>query len=124
MQIRENLNSLKQDDIYSMVLFILYKLQDTVEYSALSELAYILDKSNLLKLCEYFGGCTITIPTISELEQVIYALSVYKRVEVDKINIDDAMSEVSGKVNDIRPIRTVYNKIHDILDNYNFYSGE
>lgn len=28
----------------------------TNEYSSLSELAYILDKDNLLNLCEFFGG--------------------------------------------------------------------
>ena len=46
MQIKDNLNKLKQEDTYSMMMFLLYKLQDVPEYAALSELAYILDKSN------------------------------------------------------------------------------
>ena len=124
MQIRDNLNSLKQDDAYSMALFALYKLQDVPEYAAISELAYILDKSNLLKLCENFGGCNITIPTISELENIVYALMLYNYTELDKLDFEEAMSKISDKVSDTRAVRTMYTKIFEILDNYNFYSGD
>ena len=64
MTIKEELNQLKETDVYSMLLFVLYKMRGIEEYSILSELAYILDKKNLLNLCEYFGGLTIKIPTI------------------------------------------------------------
>ena len=69
-----NIDNLKKRDVYSLMLFVLYKLRDIPEYSSISELAYILDKDNLLRLCEYFGGITLTIPTIDELESIIYSL--------------------------------------------------
>jgi hypothetical protein len=47
------------------------------DYMVLSELVYVLDKDNLLKLCEYFGGSTIKIPTIKELESIVYSLLLY-----------------------------------------------
>lgn len=55
-KLQRGLNNLKEQDLYSLSLFCLYKLMGTNEYSSLSELAYILDKDNLLNLCEFFGG--------------------------------------------------------------------
>ena len=77
MKTTQELNNLKSQDIYSLILFALYKLREIPEYSTLSELAYIVDKENLLKLCEYFGGTTIHIPTIDELESILYSLLLY-----------------------------------------------
>lgn len=69
--------SVKELDIYSLILFALFKLRDIPDYLVLSELVYILDKDSLLKLCEYFGGTTIHIPTIDELESLLYSLLLY-----------------------------------------------
>ena len=77
MKIKEAVATLKETDIYSLMLFAMFKLRDIPEYSSLSELVYILDKDSLLKLCEYFGGTTIKIPTIEELETLLYALTIY-----------------------------------------------
>ena len=52
----QELLSIKELDIYSLILFALFKLRDIPDYLVLSELVYVLDKDNLLKLCEYFGG--------------------------------------------------------------------
>ena len=65
-RIREELTKLKDVDVYSLILFVLFKARNVPELASLSALAYVLDKDNLLKLCEYFGGQTITIPTITE----------------------------------------------------------
>ena len=62
--INSNLNTLKERDVYSLLLFCLYKLSDIPEYSSLSELVYVMDKKNFLNFCEYFGGQTIKVPTI------------------------------------------------------------
>ena len=64
MAIKNELQKLHNIDIWSLMLFVLYNYQKVPEYSSISELAYILDERNLLKLCEYFGGQTIKIPTI------------------------------------------------------------
>lgn len=54
--IRNNIENLKQTDFYSLLLFSLFKMTDIPEYSSISQLAYVLDRENLLNLCEYFGG--------------------------------------------------------------------
>ena len=45
--IQASLDNLNMVDIYSMMLFALYKLNNVPEYSTLSELVYILDKDSL-----------------------------------------------------------------------------
>ena len=118
MSIKTELDNLKLDDVYSLILFSLYKIRDIPEYSSLSELAYILDKKNLINLIEYFGGTTITIPTIEELELIIHALLIYKYVHIDNATFDDAMNSI--RINDKDSLIKTYVKISEILDKYNF----
>ena len=44
MKTREEVAKLKDVDIYSLMLFALYKVKDIPEYATLSELAYILPR--------------------------------------------------------------------------------
>ena len=94
--IKDKLNNLKESDIYSVMLFALAKLRDIPEYSGISELCYILDKSSIVKLCQVFGGLTIKIPTIEELETISYALLMYEYVDVHKIDYEEALKRISN----------------------------
>lgn len=107
-----------------MILFALYKLIDIPEYSALSELAYVLDRKNLLNLCEYFGGITIKIPTVDELTELTDALLLYQYVKIDKRDYDEAVNKIGYKSSSLRTLKKNYNKICDILDNYTFKSRD
>lgn len=107
-----------------MILFALYKLIDIPEYSALSELAYVLDRKNLLNLCEYFGGITIRIPTVDELTELTDVLLLYQYVKIDKRDYDEAVNEIGYKSSSLRTLKKNYNKICDILDNYTFKSRD
>lgn len=118
MTIKEELQKLKEPDIWSLMLFVLFKIKDVPEYSGISELAYILDRKNLLKLCEYFGGCTITIPTIEELEILVYGLLLYQYVNIEGIEMEDALVMVSRKDIDSKKVRHAYCKILETLENY------
>jgi hypothetical protein len=123
MTIKEELNRLKETDVYSMLLFILYKMKDIEEYSVLSELAYILDKQNLLNLCEYFGGLTIQIPTIDELESLLNSLLLYQYIEIDKLSYDEAIAKIGFDSFDLRKIKKDYGKISELLETYSFLRG-
>ena len=124
MRIKDELLKLKQTDIYSLMLFALFKIKDIPEYSSLSELVYILDKESLLKLCEYFGGTTIKIPTIDELETVLYALILYQYVNIEKIEFNQALEMTTEKTSEIRKVRDTYNELLVLLDKYTFNSRE
>lgn len=120
MKIKESILTLREMDMWSLVLFALYKIKDLPEYSALSELVYILDKDSVLKLCEYFGGLTITIPTIDELENLVYALVLYQHVNIDKMDYDKAVTLLGEDSVNLRAVKASYNKICSILENYEF----
>ena len=120
MTIKEELEKLKTMDVFSLLLFILYKVRDIDEYSTVSELAYVLDKENLLKLCEYFGGITLRIPTIDELENIINSLLIYQYVNIDGCEYKDVVKKIGFDSCDLRRVKKEYNKIVEILDKYSF----
>lgn len=120
MTIKEELERLKTMDVFSLLLFILYKVRDIDEYSTISELAYVLDRENLLKLCEYFGGLTIQIPTINELENIINSLLIYQYVNIDGYDYKEAIKKIGFESHELRKVKKEYNKIVEILDKYSF----
>ena len=120
MTIKEELNKLKTMDVFSLLLFILYKIRDIEEYSTISELAYVLDKENLLRFCEYFGGITLTVPTIDELENIINSLLIYQYVNIDGYEYKEAIKKIGFDSCELRKIKKEYNKIVTILDKYSF----
>ncbi len=123
-QIQRNLTTLKERDLYSLSLFCLYKLIGTDEYSSLSELVYVLDKENLLNLCEYFGGQTIYIPTPDELENLTYSLLLYHYVKLEHMNYDDAIDLIGHESKDLRAVKSNYLKLCEVLKNYTFKTRE
>ncbi len=120
MSIKTELNNLKNADIYSLMLFTLYQCRKTNEYSSLSELAFILDEKNLLSLCEYFGGTTISIPTIDELELLLCGLSLFKSIHIDKLTIEDSLESYANHKFSVDEIKLSYLKISDVMENYCF----
>ena len=120
MSIKSEITKLRDHDLWSIMLFVLYKVREVPEYSALSELVYILDKKNMLKLCEYFGGCTITIPTIEELENMIYGLLLYHYTDIEHIAFQDAVELISKNDVNVTTVKQSYHKIKDVLEDYDF----
>lgn len=122
MRIKNEVLNLKETDVYSLILFALYKLREIPEYSSISELAYVLDKENLLNLCEFFGGTTIKIPTVSELEDMMQALLLYQYVNIDGIEYDRAIELLGHQSGELRAVRRNYNNMCEVLEKYNFKS--
>lgn len=117
---RKNLDSLRETDQYSLLLFVLYKLTGIKEYAAVSELVYVLDKDNLLNLCNIFGGRTIRIPTLDELESLTHMVLLYKYVNNDGMEYDKAIKIIGFKSSELRHVKSMYLKICKILSTYKF----
>ena len=118
--IKNNLNTLHLSDIYSLILFIIYKIQDIPEYAVLSELCYLLDGNNLTRLLTYFAGRTITIPTEEEFATMTNALLLYQYVNIE----GNTLVEAQSKLEDITPkqmdkITELYLQILPIMRQYN-----
>jgi hypothetical protein len=120
MKIKTEIAKLKEMDVYSLMLFALYKIKDIPEFSTLSEMAYVLDKDNLLKLCEYFGGLTIKIPTVEELQSIIYALVLYQYVDIDGMSMESAIKIIGHQSDELRQIRADYRRVKEVLAGYDF----
>lgn len=122
MGIKNELQKLKQIDLWSLMLFVLYNFQKVPEYSALSELAYILDEKSLLKLCEYFGGQTVKIPTIDQLEETIYGMLLYQYVDIEKLAMDEAIMLLRVDKSKEKAIKNSYKSLKYVLTNYEISS--
>ena len=118
-KIVESLNALSKTDIYSLMLFTLYKMQDLPEYSTLSELCYILDGDNLSKFLSYFGGMTIKVPTLREMRLLVQALLLYQYVNIEEGDYNDALKALADEFSE-EEIKTVYDKIVEVIRDYDF----
>lgn len=112
------LDKLKTKDVYSLILFILYKLKEDKNYSTLSELAYILDKESLLNLCQYYGGLTIKIPTIEELENVLNVLLIYQKVDIEGNSLQQVLDNLGIRRRDKDLTTQLYQSVQQILGKY------
>lgn len=118
-KIVEALNTLNKTDIYSLMLFTLYKMQDLPEYATLSELCYILDGDNLSKFLSYFGGMTIKVPTLRELRLVVQALLLYEYVNLEEDEFNDSLKALAGEFTEDE-IKETYDKIVEVIRDYDF----
>lgn len=118
MNMNSELDKLKTRDVYSLILFILYKIKDNDKYSTLSELAYIVDKESLLNICQYFGGLTITIPTIDEFEDILNVLLLYQKVDVEGRDLDKTLDDFGIRRRNKENMITLYQQVQDILSHY------
>ena len=120
MSIKKELDKLHTADIFSLLLFVLYKFNDIEEYSTLSELAYVLDKKNLLSFCRYFGGLSIKVPTLDELEDVIDTLILYQLVNIEHNTIEEAIDKLGVEQGKTYKLRNKLAKVQEVLANYEF----
>lgn len=123
--IKDCLNTLKVSDIYSLMLFILYKVRDIPEYVVLSELCYLLDSTNMTRLLTYFSGKTITFPTEEEMAILTNALLLYQYVNIE----GDSLIEGQSKLRQLgskqkEKVTDLYLQIIPIINNYNINRRE
>jgi hypothetical protein len=123
--IKANLNNLHLSDIYSLMLFIIYKIQDIPEYAVLSELCYLLDGSNLTRLLTYFAGKTVKFPTEADMAILTNALLLYQYINID----GETLVAAQAKLEDVTPkqldkITELYLQILPIMSHYNIDRGQ
>ena len=118
--IYSEINKFKTKDIYSLMLYILYKVSDDPQYSTLSQLSYILNKEDLLKLCSYYGGLTIKIPSIDELELMLNALFVFYEVDIQKQDMTKTLNNFQTTISERYKIKKAYSTIKNTLKDIDF----
>ena len=100
---------LQSKDIYSILLFALFNLTKNKDYAILSQMACIIDRDSLVRLCAQFGGVEIRIPTLNELRTLVNALGIYYSVDIKG---DKLPNNVPQKTLDI------YMQLKEMLNGY------
>ncbi len=119
-RIAEELNSLNKEDIYSLMLFTMYKIKDNPDYLTLIELCYILDGDNLNKFLRYFGGMTITVPESKDLRLMLQALRLYQFVNLEKGSFEEGLKGSVTEEFSADEIKGFYTKICEVVSEYDF----
>lgn len=118
--IKKSLNNLHLSDIYSLMLFILFKVQEIPEYAVVSELSYLLDGANMTRLLTYFAGRTVTFPTESEMAIVTNALLLYQYINIDGETFTAAQNKLSGLTTKEKDkVTELYVQLLPIMKQYN-----
>lgn len=118
---KKDFDSLTVKDTYSLLMFALYTLKNDPKYSTLSELSYILDRENFLKMLEYYGGLTIKIPTVDELHVLLNALALYNYVDIQKkADFTKGIKLFEKEELDKDEIVAAYTHLQKVLSKYEF----
>ena len=118
--IKRNLNNLHLSDIYSLMLFILFKVQEIPEYAVTSELCYLLDGANMTRLLTYFAGRTVTFPTESEMTVVTNALLMYQYINIDGETFTAAQNKLADLTKKEKDkVTELYVQLLPIMKQYN-----
>lgn len=118
--IKTNLDSLHLSDVYSLMFFLLYRMQDVPEYATLSEMCYLLDGNNMTRLLTYFAGKTVTIPTAEELLILTDALLLYQYVNIAGDSLYAALNKLDKlTAKQKEKVQEMYLKILPLIKQYN-----
>ena len=116
--VRQSLDKLSKKDIYSLLMFVLFKANEVPELAVLSQLIYLLDEDNFIKLIKYFGGQKIVVPTLNEVRELIYTLICYKSIDIDNISFEETLKLIPDDLKE--SILAKYDKIKSIMLEYSF----
>ena len=90
---------------FQYLLQLLPPLEETPEFANLPELFSLIGAKNLIKLCKYAGGETITIPTLEQLCQDIEALQWYYDVYIKRTKVSSDipldLKELVAKIKEV-----------------------
>ena len=117
------LDKLNEKDIYSAAMFLLSKLEGVPKYAIISELPYLLDKEGVFKLCKYYGGKTIKIPTLDELKDAMKLLLVMQFYRVDGKSWTESLECAGYSLAESKSVSSKLVILEQMLEQYNF-SGD
>lgn len=118
------LNSMGKQDMYSLLLFALYRMKDNPEFLTLSELCYIIEGDNLSKFLGYFGGMTVTFPTIEEFNLLTKALLLFQYVNIEDGDFEESLKAIKTEDISEEEIKNMYSKLLEAMNDYDFNKHE
>ncbi len=114
--IDRDLSRMSQSDIYSIVCELLYVVKDNPNYSAMSELAYILNQESFIKFIKYFGGTTLAVPTLDDFKQTLKVMQLYHYFNVQNMSWKDALVKAGFERNETRSAQRKLMQFTEVLN--------
>ena len=117
-QITKDLNTLRDDDLITIILYCIYKFTDDPDYATISELVYALDKDSMYKLCATFGGVTLKIPTLAEYKKMIKVVLVFDYVNREGLTFTEACKKAEIDDADLDEVIKMYSLFSEVIESY------
>lgn len=122
-KINRDLEFLRKDDTYFMVLTLLYAISDDPKYSTINELAYVLDHNSFIRFIKYYEGQTIAVPSYNEIKDALRMLLLFKFCKIDGMPWKDALIAAGYSREDSMSARHKLTKFINHVDEYNYRLG-
>lgn len=109
-----SLRKLKEKDVYSLLLYLLYRLKDDEKYSTVSMLTWALDHDSLLNFLTLFSGVDMKVPSIDDLKVVVLALQLYQMVALDGGDLEESLADICTGEVPAEAVRDAYFRISEL----------
>lgn len=121
--LRYNIDKLNKEDIYALMMVLLYASKNNPKYSALNELAYILDEKSFKNFIKYYGGQTIRVPTYEEMQGSLKTLLLYQFYKVENKDWKTALKMAGFTTAETFSAKRRLIKFIEHIDNYEYEIG-
>ena len=121
--INKNVSEIIKSDVYSLMMLLLYASDDNPKYSAINELAYILDEDSFLNFIKFYEGQTIKIPTIEELRYSLQTLLLFQYYKIEKQDWHTALKNAGFESEETFSAKRRLTEFIEYIDNHNFKLG-
>lgn len=121
--IKSNIEKLNKEDIYSLMMILLFASRNNPKYSALNELAYLLDHDSFLNFIKYYGGQTIKVPTYDEMQNALKVLLLYQFYKIEHKDWHIALDMAGFEPSETFSAKRRLTKFVQVVDNEEFFNG-
>lgn len=96
---------LDKKETYALMLSAIYASEADSNYRLLADLMYLLDDKAFKEFLTLFEGQTIRIPTITELTEMLKALTIYTYKDIHGLSWKDVAKLVGAQDTTAQPYR-------------------
>jgi len=83
-----------------------------------------MDDKTLIRFLQYFGGMTIKVPTLDEFEEMIRALTLYNKVQLEHEDFEDTVYHMGMGTQMKNHVLDLYKNLCNIMGDFNFVSRQ
>lgn len=122
-QINKNITEIIKDDVYSIMMLLLYASDDNPKYNAINELAYILDHDSFLNFIKFYEGQVIKVPTMKEIKTSLKTLLLFQYYKIEKYDWQTALKMAGFEEEETFSAKRRLTKFIEYVDNHNYKLG-